>query len=592
MPEQAPVAAHSNHRWSIRFWVAAAVGLVTFAVFFSVLKHWFVFWDDDVFIIGNPELNPPTLAGLARIWANPWIGYNQFFVPINYTLWWIIAHFASIPGAPNTHAIFLAPAFHAINLCSHVIASICAFLILRKLVKSDFPAAVGALFFALHPLQAEPVSWAANMYTPLSGALALGALLAYLSFSDAPRGFGRWIVFTLGTFCFLAALLSKPSVVLLPFIAAALELFRGRKPRALWPLLAWLLLGAADAIVTHHVQSGNAAFHPPLWKRPFIAGDALAFYLGKVLLPFNLVPDYGRSPEHVLQSAWLWWAWLIPAATIAACWTLRKRAPWLWCGAIIFVLGVLPMLGLVPFDFQSFSTVADRYVYLSLLGAAMIVSFATQLLASRAKEHLRGLAHVAPLAIALALGAFTVRQVGYWEDTGVLFHHTLEVNPHSQVAHLQLAYVLLNRGGQPELEESLDHYQAVLDDRPHDPRLLVNIGIVLRRLGRPTSAAAYFDQAWHMDPSQVQVEYMLADALFAAGDRRGAITAFSDVFRRQPDFVNTEIRLAQLLAQSGDTPAAIAHYKSYLRTHPTSAEARMELAHLQTTSPQAATDPR
>ena len=149
----------------------------------------------------------------------------------------------------------------------------------------------------------------------------------------------------------------------------------------------------------------------------------------------------------------------------------------------------------------------------------------------------------------------------------MLFHHTLEVNPHSQVAHLQLAYVLLNRGGQPELEESLDHYQAVLDDRPHDPRLLVNIGIVLRRLGRPTSAAAYFDQAWHMDASQVQVEYMLADALFAAGDRRGAITAFSDVFRRPASTSSTpKSASAQLLAQSGDTPAAIAHY-----TSPTSA---------------------
>ena len=119
MSEQAPVAAYSRHRWSIRFWVAAAVGLVTFAVFFSVLKHWFVFWDDDVFIIGNPELNPPALAGLARIWANPWIGYNQFFVPINYTLCSrIIAHFASIPGSgPSTHAIFLQPRRSTRSIC-------------------------------------------------------------------------------------------------------------------------------------------------------------------------------------------------------------------------------------------------------------------------------------------------------------------------------------------------------------------------------------------------------------------------------------------------------------------------------------------
>ena len=591
MSEQSATTVLPRQRWSVRFWVAAAVGLVTFAVFFSVLKHWFVFWDDDVYILSNPELNPPTLAGLSKIWGNPWHGYNQFFVPINYTLWWVIAHFASIPGAPNTRAIFLAPAFHAINLFSHVIASVLAFGVLRKLVKSDFAAAVGALFFALHPLQAEPVSWAANMYTPLSGALAMGAMLAYLSFSDAPRGLGRWIGFAIGTLCFVAALMSKPSVVLLPFMVAAIELLRGRKLRALWPLLVWLLIGVADGIITRHVQSGVAAFHPALWKRPFIAGDALAFYLGKVLLPFNLVPDYSRSPEHMLVSPWLWWAWMIPAGTIAACWRLRKSAPWLWCGAALFVLGVLPMLGLVPFDFQSFSTVADRYVYLSLFGAAIVVCFGTQLLVDRAAEHLRGLAHVAPLAIALGLGAMTVRQVGYWEDTGKLFEHTLEVNPQSEVAHLQLAYVLLNRGGQPELEEALYHYQCVLDDRPQDPKLRANIGIVLRRLGRPASAVEYFQEARSLDPSDVQIEYMLADALSAAGDARGAIAAFTDVCRRHPDLANAEIRLADLLARTGNTPAAIAHYKSYLRTHD-SAEARMALARLAATSPQAATDPR
>jgi tetratricopeptide (TPR) repeat protein len=572
--------------------VAAAVGLVTFAVFYSVLKHWFVFWDDDVFILSNPELNPPTPAGLARIWANPWTGYNQFCVPINYTVWWIIAHFATIPSAANDRSIFLAPPFHAVNLTAHVLAAVFAFVILRKLVKADFPAAVGALFFALHPLQAEPVSWAANMYTPLSGALALGALLAYLSFSDAPRGWRRWIVFAIATLGFLAALLSKPSVVLLPFIACALELFRGRKLKALWPLLVWLVIGGADAVVTHHVQSGIAAFHPPLWKRPFIASDSLAFYFGKALLPLSLVPDYSRSPEHVLASAWVWWAWIIPAGALAACWALRKKMPWLGCGAAVFVLGVLPMLGLVPFDFQSFSTVADRYVYLSLFGAAIIVSFSTKWLTARASEQARAAIHIAPLATVLTLGALTVRQAGYWEDTGTLFHHTLEVNPRSQVAHLQLAYVLLARGGKAELEESLYHYQCVLEDRGQDPRLLCNIGIVLRRLGRPTSAAAYLGQAWHLDETQIQVEYMLADALFAAGDLKGAIAGFADVCQRHPDFANAEFRLARLLAQTGDTAAAVARYQSYLRTHAASAEARMELTRLQATTPQAATDPQ
>ena len=92
----------------------------------------------------------------------------------------------------------------------------------------------------------------------------------------------------------------------------------------------------------------------PLWQRPFIAGDALAFYLAKMLLPWRLGIDYGRSPLFVLDHAWGYLTWLVPVGLGLLLWRLRRRYPMLCLAAALFVAGLLPTLGLVPFLFQTF----------------------------------------------------------------------------------------------------------------------------------------------------------------------------------------------------------------------------------------------
>jgi hypothetical protein len=518
------------------FWFAAFIAIITFAVYFPVLRHWFVYWDDDFFIMRNVDINTPTLSSLAKFWAHPLEGDCQFQVPMNYTMWWLLAHIARVPTLEPGHAVLIGPAFHALNLTFHLIACVATFLILLKLTGRDVPAAIGALLFAIHPLQSEPVSWAANMYTSLSGCLALLAMLTYLSFADnASRT--RWIRYTLGTLLYTLALLSKPSVSFLPIAIVLIEVtLRGRRIRDCKPLALWLAIGFVDGLLTHHIQTGIQAYVPPIWQRFFIAGDALTFYLAKTLLPFRLIPDYGRSPQMVLQTSFIWIAWIVPTLIGLLCFARRRSTPWLFCGFGLFVLGVLPMLGFLPFDFQAFSTVADRYLYLSLFGVALIAAYAAVAVMELDFARQTRLAITAGTLALLAFSGFLARQqTDTWQDTGTLFHHTLAINPKSQVAHLQLGYVLLNRGGHAELEEALNHYLAVLDDRPTDAHLLGNIGLVLRRLNRPTEAAAFFNEAWKLAPNEPNLEGALAQAQQAAGDNASAAIHFKSLNARFPN---------------------------------------------------------
>ncbi|MDP2107158.1 MAG: hypothetical protein Q8J76_14270, partial [Desulfobulbaceae bacterium] len=60
--------------------------------------------------------------------------------------------------------------------------------------------------------------------------------------------------------------------------------------------------------------------------------------------------------------------WLVVATVL---W--RSRSPWVLCGVALFVVAILPVSGILPFSYQAMSTVADRYLYLAMLGPAWLV---------------------------------------------------------------------------------------------------------------------------------------------------------------------------------------------------------------------------
>src|SRR5207302_490970 len=102
-----------------------------------------------------------------------------------------------------------------------------------------------------------------------------------------------------------------------------------------------------------------------------IAGDALAFYLYKFVCPTALTLDYARKPAWMINHVWFYWTWLAPAGAAAAIRLWRPGRRWLGAAALLLLAGLLPVLGLVPFEFQGYSTVADHYMYLAMLGPSL-----------------------------------------------------------------------------------------------------------------------------------------------------------------------------------------------------------------------------
>jgi hypothetical protein len=426
-------AVHPSPRPSTMRLLLLLAILLTFG---RILANDFVDWDDGKLIYDNPNITHGTLHGLARQWN--WRDKSAFnlYDPLVYTTWWLLAHAAKIQTPDSLGATINPQIFHAANLIVHWLCVCIVVEILIRIGIRGWPAFAGALIFAIHPLQTEAVAWATGMKDLLSGLFALATIWRYVIATQS-EGASRRNNLIAATLFFLAALLSKPSAVVLPLIVVSFDKFLFHRPLrgTLRWIALWLLLAFATIAINASIQPFGPEQKPwPLWSRPLIAADALNFYLCKILVPIHLSFDYGRTPLAMLHDpllrGQLYWTWILPAVFALLAWRLLRPIPAL--AALVFFLGLLPVLGLIRFAFQYYSTVADRYVYLPMLGVAMAAAWALSRYGNRFLWCVAG-------AIVLAFMCLSFLQAGVWKNTDTLYAHALSLNPTNGTHYLFIA---------------------------------------------------------------------------------------------------------------------------------------------------------
>ncbi|MGB7156474.1 MAG: tetratricopeptide repeat protein [Tepidisphaeraceae bacterium] len=573
---------HASHTSPSRLPLILVIVLPLLALW-PVVSAEFIPLDDPANVARNPDFNPPSPGNVAHYWVEP---FHNMYAPLTYTAWAGLAHLAWMPSQDAAGLQLNPYVFHAANLLVHVANAVMVFLLLRKLAAPPWAACAGALLFALHPMQVETVAWVTCFRDLLAAGFSLASLLAYVSHATATdrRRATRWYV--LACVLLAAALLCKPVAVVVPLVAAAIDWGVLRRPskskkvgvspfrtkkggvspfRSAAAVAGLLLVVLPAAYVAKSVQSAELTFTPPLWLKPFIVGDALAFYVRQLLLPLKLGLDYGRSPEWLLAAPGKWWALIVFIALVALIWAFRKRT-WVVAGITIFVACLLPVLGLTKFDFQHHSTVADRYAYLAMLGPALILAFAV-----------RNGGRNAAVVVGALLFALAVRshvQTHAWRDGRSIYQSTLATNPGSLIANRGLG---LLAGRSPDAER---YFLRALETKPDDPVGNFHIANLYLATNRPAQAIPHYrtavaarDQPW--------VATNFATALARTGNLTEAASVLEEALRRSPDSAELHVTLGSVRARQGDRAGAADHYRAALRINPKLSIAAEELAALE-----------
>lgn len=602
--QRRPPPDRDERSWLLRR--PALVLLIAVSIVFSRLASaGFVSFDDDFQVYANPFLNPPTLQSVAHFWAH---AYEQLYVPLAYTIFAAVARLSGVPAHHDVSlgsAVTLAPApFHVANIALHFANVLLCFALIFRLTGRRRTALICALLFAVHPLQVESVGWISELRGLSSASLALLALNAF-AFSRQASDQGRARTSLALSVLFVAgAMLCKPSAAALPLIALAIDrvVFQTPWRKALTAGAIWFAVVVPFIWATRATQPIPAAAHSFWWQRPFVAGDALAFYLFKAVLPVRLGVDYGRAPRWLLSHGWGYLTWVLPASLLLLAYRARRQRPFVWLGSLLFVLFLLPTLGLVPFAYQAFSTVADRYSYLAMIGVGLVASE----LVDHVETRQTGLRAAAIVVAALAVLAFI--QSGHWLTSPGFLRHTIDVNPMAAFAYDNLGDTELANG---DLTAALADYQAAIErdpsrvktyvnlaevytalNRPADaddavsralaqPDIssddLSNLGIVLVKMNQPTRALDALAAAVKADPSSPTYLFNQANALSAVGRFEEAESAFRRCLDIAPTLVGAHTGLGIVLAETGRLPEALAEFRTAVRLQPDDQGARDNL---------------
>lgn len=506
--------------------------IVPFLLFWQTTSFEFV-WDDTDHLMNNKYLNPASLKNLSHFWKEVHWG---LYIPITYTIWGGIKEFSLLLGF-NPESTFL---FHFANNLLHIINGLLVFTILRQLIHNRWYAMIGALFFLTHPIQVETVAWVSEFRGLLSFTFGFTALYLYIKschYNFQEHHFKlsrRYYVYS--WFFFIAALLSKPSILVIFIFILIFEyyLYQTTIKKLFLRVIPFLLPILITIAITSSVQ-GNTTDPYPLWIRPFIYSDSVIFYLKKVFIPFDFSITYGRNNEYLITHWWFYSSWLLLLGIGLILLKYRKKLKLILLGAILFIVGFLTVSGLIRFDFQGWSNVADRYAYISMVGMAIIISASLEILNINKKGIFLFLTILIGCLIFLA-----AIQIPIWRDRLSLWDNAIKITPQESEAWNQRGIYYSKH---KQYKKALLDYQKSVELNPKNDKPYYNMGILLCRLKKYDLAIRAYDQSLILSPLSENYYYNRGLTYLNLKKYDLAISDFKKAIQIKPEYKDAIINL-------------------------------------------------
>ncbi|PYJ11901.1 MAG: hypothetical protein DME93_08890 [Verrucomicrobia bacterium] len=628
------------------FYVCLALIAITWLVFGQTLGHDFVDVDDHVYVYENPSITrglsvDGVIGAFTHAHARNWHPLTTISHMLDCQLYGLKAgghHFTNV----LLHSVAVVLLFFVLRQMTGG----------PSRTGSIWQSAFVASLFAIHPLHVESVAWVSERKDVLSAVFFMLTLGLYVRYARAPS-LGRYlavaVLFALGlmskpmlvTLPFVLLLLDywplnrvrrqtsdvrnqrsgvsrEPSARQRGYGDGAGSVVRGRIFKLIVEKIPLFALSAISCVATLLVQnqSAGAIEQLPFMWRLNNAVISYVAYIWQMFWPARLAAFYPHPndqlpPWQVLLAI----AFLIAVSLWAIHW--RKERPYIFTGWFWYVGMLVPVIGLVQVGEQAR---ADRYTYLPQIGLYVLIVWGiTDLMApimmrnSGSRPVATGLRSVtrgsrgvrtngpqgrgykqfcaaiaAAIIIALSWCAFV--QTSYWENSEMLWNHTLAITPDNDTAHNNLGYLFLRRG---ELDRAISHFETALKIRSGNTSAHYNLGgalietnlaNALARKGLLGEAIGHYEKAAKLRPDYGDAYFNLGSVLFQQGRIGEAIAQWQKALPTLPNDSGFHTVLGNAFLKSGLQKDAIAEYEHAARISQQDSLARNNLAWLLATS--------
>jgi protein O-mannosyl-transferase len=545
-------------------WVLLLVVSAAIAPYLGTLRFSFVY-DDNVQVLSLRAIR--TWTAVPSYFFKPVPGVTQrYYRPIFFS-WFRLNYFLF-----NGHAW----GWHLANVLLHAAASLLAFFLLKRYFRDVRSAVAGALVFAIHPVHVETVAWVSGCTDSLMAIGLLGSFLLWLKDCHAPS-----LARKIGSqFCFVLALLSKETAIILPVLIGLHALVEnpvvgeGPKPPGgrLWEAarLAAPYAGVTAVYIAIHELVLRGVPGTPIWISPtqslLMIPSIFLFYVKHLVWPMHLSLFYD-SPVFGRLGSNMFWLPLVLLALIslgAGLWFRKSRDP------RIIIAGMWTLVPLAPVSyiwiFQPDDFVHDRYLYLSVLGLSILVGLFFEFFGKTEPAQRAPFIPAALLGfVVLSLSIVTAVQAQPWKDNLSLYTHAVQVAPENILARNNLASEYVAEGRD---EEATSMLKALLADHPGMWLANYNYGYVNYRLGNLSLAEQYLRRAIQIDAKDSYQYLFLGTTYLKEGRLSEAAEQLRQAIARQPDGGGYHFTLGMIELQQGNVAAARAEMQEELKYHP------------------------
>lgn len=477
-----------NKKISYKFQIFIIL-IITFLVYLNIFQNDFVF-DDNDFIISWQSVKNGNFISLLK--GEMPVGHEGVYRPIK-----------SIIHVFSYRLFGLNPqGYHIQSLLVHLLCILFVYLIIYNITKNDIISSISALFFGVHPVHVEAVTFITASFD------TIGALFFFISFYFYIKRDKYWQIFSI-LFSFLAFFTYELTLVL-PFIMILYDIVIKKKHplsiKSLKEKIPYfvLLLFYFFARVMVSTASRSSYIENSLYYTSLISIKVFFRYLLLIIIPFNLNINHTISEgifarrneiisQNVLSQSIFNFNIVLPLLFLLFILyksvKVRKKYSLITFGIFWFFLCLIPVSNIIPL----LTIFAEKYLYIASFGYCLIlgVIFDRLLVYSKKNSEINSnkktisfserisninIMKIAVIFIFIFLGLFysflTVLHNSDFKNEYNLWSKTVDESPNSAFALNGLGLAQFNRG---LIEDAKISFQKSISINPFYSRPYTNL---------------------------------------------------------------------------------------------------------------------
>lgn len=401
--------------------------------------------------------------------------------------------------------------YHLTNLFLHITNALLLYFLINSLLKNRKAAFLGALLFALHPVNSEVVNLPSFREDLLSFLFYLASFISYIKLRDSPRP-KVFLLYAFSLLSFALALFSKEMAVTLPIILITYDYFFTcpDKPPTVFGRPISYYLGYICVLLFYVWVRFFVMVNVSEPPAEFVGGDfytniltmsrVIATYIKWIFIPVGIPAIMPNEPYLISVSLFsppvLFSLGLIAVSFVAAV-RLRKTSKVASFATLWFFLTLLPVANILPIP----NYIASRYLYIPLAGFCLLI--ALYLAKSNSSKAVTGVV----IAALIFYSAASFRKNFSWRNNTVFHLGLVKRFPHNALGHAGLGDCFKEKGLS---DKAINEYKIAIRLNPELLEAYNKLGIVCGEIGRYDDAVAYFKQALKIDPNNLGVYNNLA----------------------------------------------------------------------------------